>query len=548
MRADHILAASRRDPTVIIASFGANLLSLALPMAMIHIYDRVIPNQGYETLTALGIMVALAIMAEVTLRGARRHLLSLSADRFERVAYPAAISALLQADPAVSMRASHGQIYRSLTGIERLRNLHVGNAALDPLDLPFALLFLGVIGLISPTLGVTVFLLLSVAFLILRQARRGVVAHQIRRKDNEERRHSYLSEVLRGSDVVKSIRIEDLMLRRYERLLGGAAEISADTARAVQLAQGFTVSVGTLAPLLVGSVGAYLVIEGDMTVGSLAAIVLLTGRIIQPVLRIEAFLAGSDNLRQHREELDAVLSIPARPDGKAPLDTVEEIALRGVDTKPESVLGIGFRGLDFVAQRGECIAIEGASRQAKRVFLKLLVGELGLTKGSVLLNGRAATHYTLADRQSRIKLLSSENALIEGTLLENMTAFKPKIYRDQAVGLAQRIGIEETIAQSAEGFGMFVGPDAKAGLPKSLADAITIVGGLVSEPDVVLFDEANGALDREADAKLLEYLQATKQDRIMIIVSNRPSYLKMATRTFDISDVVYNLSQSEEAA
>ena len=95
---------------------------------------------------------------------------------------------------------------------------------------------------------------------------------------------------------------------------------------------------------------------------------------------------------------------------------------------------------------------------------------------------------------------------------------------------------------------MFVGPDAKAGLPKSLADAITIVGGLVSEPDVVLFDEANGALDREADAKLLEYLQATKQDRIMIIVSNRPSYLKMATRTFDISDVVYNLAQSEEAA
>ena len=108
MRADKILAVSRREPAVILASLGANLLSLAVPMAMIHIYDRVIPNQGYETLVTLGIMVLGAVVAEVILRGARSHLLELSAERFERAAYPAAVSALLFADPTREDQASQG--------------------------------------------------------------------------------------------------------------------------------------------------------------------------------------------------------------------------------------------------------------------------------------------------------------------------------------------------------------------------------------------------------------------------------------------------------
>lgn len=538
MRADRILATSRRDPAVIIASFGANFLSLAVPIAMIHIYDRVIPNQGYETLVALGIMVFGAILAEVTLRGARRHLLELSAERFERVAYPSAIKALLSADPARDQRTSHGQLYRSVTGIERLRNLHVGNASLDPLDMPFACAFLGVISLISPVLGMSIFLLLTFAFLILRLARRGVIKQQEKRKDNEERRHSFLAEILRGTDVVKTMRIEDLMLRRYESLLGSAALISADTARTVQLAQGFTAALGTLAPLFVGSIGALQVIGGEMTVGSLAAVVLLTGRIIQPVLRIEAVLAGAENLRQNREDLERVIAISSRPTGETPLHSVEEISLIDVKTRLDPVLGLGFDGLNLVARRGDCIAITGGNRQAKRLVLHMLAGELALEGGEILLNDQAVDTYSLSDRQVKIRLLSNENMLIEGTLLENMTAFQPTLYRDQAAILAQRMGIEETISQSAEGFELGVGPDFKAGLPRSLADAVTIIGGLVRDPDVLLFDEANGALDRETDARLLQILASRRNDKIMFLVSNRPSYLKLATRTFDIDAFV----------
>ncbi|MEM6464623.1 MAG: ABC transporter transmembrane domain-containing protein [Pseudomonadota bacterium] len=538
MSAEQILTRAQRDPMVVLASLGANLLSLAIPMSMIHIYDRVIPNQGLETLAALSIMVIGAIFAEVILRASRRYILELSASRFEAVAYPAAISAILQADPAQSERASQGQLYRCVTSIEKLRNLHVGNSALDPLDLPFSMLFLGFIAVMSPALGFSVFMLLTTAFLVLRQARKRVLAHQIRRQENEERRHSFLTEVLRGVDVVKTRRIEAFMQRRYERLLGGAALISADTARAVQLAQGFTAAIGTLSPLFVGAIGAVLVIQGSMTVGSLAAVVLLTGRIIQPVLRMEAYLAGADNLRQHREDLAHVLSMPARAEGTRALESVDEVCLKDVDSKTDPVFKTRFSNINLTMHRGECIALTGADRRIQRHFLRLLAGETGLERGEICLNQHPMESYALADRQDRIRLLSVDNTLIEGTLLENLTAFRPKLYRDQAVQLARRMGIEETITQSAEGYSLVVGPSSRAGLPQSLSDAVTIISGLVSEPDVILFDEANGALDRVADAFLLKLLTDIAPERLIVMVSNRPSFLKLATREVDLGQFV----------
>ena len=534
MSAEQILTRAQRDPMVVLASLGANLLSLAIPMSMIHIYDRVIPNQGLETLAALSVMVFGAIFAEVLLRAARRHILELSASEFEAVAYSAAINAVLHADPSQSERASQGHLYRCVTSIEKLRNLHVGNSALDPLDLPFSMLFLGFIGVMSPVLGFSVFLLLSTAFLTLRQARKRVLTHQIRRQENEERRHSFLTEVLRSVDVVKTRRIEGFMLRRYERLLGGAAVISAETARAVQLAQGFTAAIGTLSPLFVGAIGSVLVIQGSMTVGSLAAVVLLTGRIIQPVLRMEAYLAGADNLRQHRDDLADIMSIPARPDGTLALERVDEVTLRDVDSKPDPIFKTEFNNINLTMRRGECIVLTGVDRKVQRQFLRLLAGEVGLERGEICLNQRPMEDYTLADRQDRIRLLSIDNSLIEGTLLENLTSFRPKLYRDQAVQLARRMGIEDTITQSAEGYGLAVGPSARASLPQSLSDAVTIVGGLVSDPDVILFDEANGALDRVADTFLLKLLTEIAPERLLIIVSNRPSFLKLATRSVDL--------------
>ena len=167
------------------------MLSLAVPMAMIHIYDRIIPNNGVETLAVLGIIVLASIIAEAIFRAARRQILERAAMQFELAAFPAAVKSLMLADPTQQDSASHGELYRKIMGIDRLRGMHIGETAMALLDLPFAALFLLVIALISPVAGYSVFFILVFSFLILRLARRRVLELQLARKANESRRHSF---------------------------------------------------------------------------------------------------------------------------------------------------------------------------------------------------------------------------------------------------------------------------------------------------------------------------------------------------------------------
>ncbi|MEO0991561.1 MAG: ABC transporter transmembrane domain-containing protein, partial [Pseudomonadota bacterium] len=518
------------------ASLGANLLALAVPMAMLQIYDRVIPNQGLETLAALGLIVAAAILGEIVIRTARHALLCSGAERFEQQVYGAAIRSIIQHDPARVDRVSQGDLFTRLSGIERLRSLHTGEAATAFLDLPFALLFLSVILMISPLVGAAVVLLLGASFVFLRLARGSVLDLQRLRQSVEARRHSFLMETLESIDTVKALQAQDFMKRRYERLLAQSAERSAALANKVQVAQGFTAAVGTLAPLFIGSLGAYMVIQQSLTIGALAAIILLTGRIVQPVLRMEAFLAGADNARQAREDIDSILQLPQSASGTLPLERVESLILKGVATQAFPGSRFAFRDLNLTLETGDCIAVTGPSRAALSEFLKVLSGEACLTEGEMLINGVPVDQYRLVDRQERIRILAHDHALLQGTLLENMCLFKTRTYRDRAVILAQEIGLADMLSGTPDGYSTAVGSAGQSRLPRSAADATQVVSGLVCDPDVVLFDEANDAFDIEMDRRLLAMMEEWLPRRMTVLVSNRPSYLRLARWQLDLSD------------
>lgn len=534
---DHALAQSRRDPAVLGATLCANVLALAIPLAMIQIYDRVIPRAGVETLAALGLIVAGAILGESLVRAARSYLMALAAERFERDAYGRALTALMMEDPAAGGRLTQGQIHARLAAIDRLRSQHEGGVALALVDLPFAALFLLVIVLLSPELGLLAVLLLCFTFLCLRTARERVRALQADRRHGEERRHSFVAEVLRNVEMVKGLGVEDFMARRYERLMGAASRVTSDLSRSVHGTQAVTATVAALAPLLMASAGAWLAIHGQMTIGALAAVVMLTGRTLQPVLRVEAWLSGQDDAREARAELSDLLALPQRAAGLVPLPEVTQLDLSRTGAQaadapplpPEAAATLCLR-------KGDCLLVDGGDAITRSAALRLLQNEMSVPGTQVLLNGKPAAQWRLADRQDRIVRLEAGAGLLEGSLIDNITGFRRSAYRDKAVHLATMLGIDRFVSQSPEGYAMRVGPNAAAALPRSIADACAIVAGLVSDPDVILFDEANATLDHEMDQRLLAELRRRARSCILVIVSSRPSYRRLATQTLHLGD------------
>ncbi len=534
------LRALRRSPDIVVASLAANTLGLVLPLVMIQLYDRVIPNAGYETLIVLGLGLAVAVLCDATLRVARGLILSRAGARFELMAYSTALDNLLRS-PDRRAETAPGVLLNELSQIDRIRAFHTGDTGTALLDLPFVFVFLGVMIAISPVLGGTVLTLVALVFLLVRMVRHRITHLSNTRLERDGRRQSFLIETLGGIEVIKALGAEDFMERRYERLMTGSASVSARLATHVQGAQGVAGAAGLLAPVVTAGVGAMLVIDQQLTVGALAASVLLTGRIVQPALRVEMLLAGEDDVRGYEETITALLSADApvaRPLGLPGVDQMVICGLRqGAVPAPQSHRDPG----QIKLVTGDCLAVRGRDSQAVTAALTALSGHGAEGAIQVQLGQAPLEYYTHADLRQRISLVSGDHRPLTGTILENLTRFQPEQYRERALELCAKLGIDRFIARHPSGLAHPLVGDVAGELPTVIADGIAIISALVTDPDVIVFDEVGTSFDPKILEALAAYLAEVKGQRILILASDHPDFQALSSMQAHLADGVLEL-------
>ncbi|MEP2639510.1 MULTISPECIES: ABC transporter transmembrane domain-containing protein [Roseobacteraceae] len=523
------------DPAILAASLMANLLSLAVPLAMLQIYDRVIPNQAHETLIVLAAMVALALAVDCVLRLSRARLLAFCAGQFEQLAYTRVFWAQLMEDPAQRIRADAGTRVTQMTAIDRLRSQRADGAAAAMLDLPFAGLFLAVMAFLSPVVALTVAVMLALTFVALSFLRRRVDKARTDRFETDARRYSFFTEVLGGIKSVRALQIRQLMTRRQERLLTRSASQTHDITRGIHHAQGLTAAIGNIVPLVTAATAGFLVVSGQASIGVLAAVVVLSGRVVQPVLRVEGYLSSMENARQAEADLAALTDGAQRVSGQTPLRRVDSFSLCDVITRPDPEFGIVMENININLNRGDCLLLRSDDPVGLSVAARLFLGELALEQGRIEINGHPADEYHIRDRQDRVRLLSEDAQLLEGTLFDNICAFRPDRHSETAIQLARELGLQSVMGFSPRGLLTPVRAD-NDGLPQSAQRIVSNICGLVTLPDVVIFQTANSGLDLETDQKLLSWLKKRAADHILILISNRPSYMVLTTQTLDLSD------------
>ncbi len=519
---------------MLVASVVANLLALALPVAMLQIYDRVIPRQGLETLTALAVGLAAAVVLEMVLRTARAHIMCQAGAAYERRINRQIFRSLLAADLSFIERESPGACLDRISGIDRIREFRSGDAATAILDLPFCALYLVVIAYISPVVALALVGLMVVAVTVTRNLQSGLEPLAEKRADIDRRRYAFLLEVLRASESIKSMGIEGFMERRYERLIGTSAEAGTKVVARTNYAQAVGGAIGQVVPVFVAGIGSVLVINGSITVGALAAMILLGGRSVQPVLKLQALKVADRETGMAEKEIDQILSTPPAVRGNAALQRIDRLTLHDLHYRPAEQAPTLFEGLNLDIRRGETIAISGANGSGKTALMWLMMGEMRPQSGQVLINGADISSYQLAATRARISYLPQRPVLLEGTVLENMTRFQPELYIGEAIKVAAELGLDGYFARHPEGLSIRVSPGLPTGLPPAVAERVPLVAALIGNPDLILFDEANSSLDFEADQRLKAYLEARRGATTIVMVTQRPSYQALADRRLRI--------------
>jgi len=529
---------------VLLASLLLNMLALALPLVILQVYDRIIPNQAESTLLFLVGGVTVALLLEFLLRTLRSAIMSWEASRYDHQEAMRTMEHVLSANTEAFESRASGYFLDRMQALDKIQNFYAGQALLLVLDFPFIIIFLVLITYIAGSLVAIPLALLGLFMLVSWYAGNRLHHAVSARNRTEEQRQNFLIEVLQGIHSIKSMAMEAFMLRRYERLQAQSAQAIARLANINSLVEGVGASFAQLAVISFVGLGAGWVIAGDLSVGALAAGTMLSGRALQPAIRAMGIWSQFQTVRLARRQVDELYQIEREKNGdKQPNELRGFIEVENVryvyPGKQEPILD----GLSLRVEPGESVAITGRNGAGKSTLIKLLAGFLEPQQGSIRLDGCDLKDFDISALRAKCAIMPQQGVLFEGTILENMTLFRQGEIIDQAMELAHLLGLNEIIGRLPHGLDTRISGAYMSTLPEGVRQKIIIVRSLLGHPQVMLFDDANANFDIHNDQLLLRLIKRFKGRRTMVIVTHRPAYMRLCDHQFELKNgQLHNIS------
>jgi ATP-binding cassette subfamily C protein/ATP-binding cassette subfamily C protein EexD len=437
-----------------------------------------------------------------------------------------------KAAPEAFIRAIESQLRNRPYRMEALRDLAVcrgwlgSPAALTVFDVPWVPIFLAVIFLLHPmlgaiaTVGALLLFLLTLANewatgALVRQASTGAMASQRRAES-----------IVRNAEVIDSMGMGPAVMQRWREGLGASLppqERAADRAAfLLSMTRFFRLAI----QVAVLGYGAFLVLEQQLTAGASIAASIIMGRALAPV---EQMIGGWKQLVQARQayrRLVAFLSLPRlRPPGMAlPAPTGRVAAERvtfGFPGQPVAII----KGVSFSLAAGESLAVIGPSAAGKTTLIRLLIGTLQPTAGTVRLDGADVFTWMREDFGRYVGYLPQDVELFDGTVLRNiarMTDAEP----EGVFEAAKLAGCHDMILRLPQGYDTEIG-DGGQHLSGGQRQLIGLARAMFGSPKLVVLDEPNSNLDGDAEQALIRGLEELKRrGTTVVLVSHRPTLVQ----------------------
>lgn len=531
--------------TILAASIVINLLALAFPLLMLQLYDRILPHQSLDTLGLFAITVGIAVGLESITRVARSYTTAWISARFEHKAMMEVAERALVEPLHEFERQGTGAVMENFKSISSLKYHYSGQTFQQLMDLPFTLLYLLIIFILNIWIGLLVTFGYAVFVFITWKMGRSDPELIKEQKTADLRRSNFLNETLSNVHTMKSMSMESLMLRRYERLQESSARIMARMTYAGDMSSGIGNVFSPLMTTLVVALGAYLVITHHLTNGELAACVLLGMRSLAPLQRLGGMWTKFQQDEVLRDGLAKTLTLPGFPastslnDGEEVQEFEKEVIPSSIDLSDVSYQFPGstnkiFDHLNLSIAAGECIAITGDMGAGRSTLLQLMSGVISPTEGHVLVNGKDISEIDLRRLTEQVAYLPQSSQMFEGSLLDNASVFDASRV-DRALETAKSLGLGDFVSKMPRGWDSPVGDMATDSLPPGYRQRIAIVRALSNQPNVILIDDPTSTIDSEGDAVFLRFLESIKGKITLVIVSQRPSYLRLANKTWFLS-------------
>jgi len=481
--------------------------------------------------------VVLALLIEMTLRIFRSYLNLWRDTQYEYALGEQSFEKLVSTPLHEYVKMGAGARLQQMGVLDHLKGFYNQQLLTTLFDLPFMGIFLGVVfylGGLLVLVPIVVAVVLVGCTLIFFELFGRIIREKF---EQEGRENNFVIEVINNIHTVKSMGMESLLIRRYERLQ--TTGIMANYRATIESADLTTIKLvsSQLVVVLIVTVGSLYVIHGAMTLGGLAACSLLAARIIQPMNKGLGALNRWQTINIVRQQLDSLLnlsndSVP----GTLSLDeirgeiTLQDVCFRYSDQEPWILNHVNLH-----IPAGTVIGIIGEEQGGKTTLLNVLAALALPTAGKYFIDKQEVGQFPLIELRRHIAYLSQSGELLYGSIMDNLSAFNEDLV-PTAQRLAKELGLTEVIAKLPHGFDTVVGDRAIDSLSRGVIRRIVIARALANKPKIILFDETNLNLDVPSDARLHDLLISLSKIATIVIVSHRPLMLKLASVVYELRE------------
>lgn len=516
-----------------LATALVNLISLVVSLYSMQVYDRVIPTGGVATLWVLTGGAILASLFEYLLKRLRGHAIDEVGALVDTDISRQLVSRLLAT--RLDTRPSQvGTLAAQVKGFDSVRSLMTSGTLFFVVDLPFALLFVGVIALLGGWAVLPSLIVVGLSVLIGLSASRKIKKLSEKSLLDGNRKMGALVEAIETGETLKANRGEWRLLRRWNHLVEQVAITDLDlrhhnseTTYLVTLLQG----IGYVALIATGAV---LAMDGHLTTGALLACSILNGRAVSPLLQLPSLLVQWTQGQAALRQLDALLALPV------------DAAADSEQITPELTLGdLAADGLRFgyadapipsialqqalAIRHGERVGILGEIGSGKSTLLKLLAGLYRPQAGQVTLDGLDMAHLNPDYLRHAVAYLPQDYRLIGGTLRDNLTLGLADPGDAALLAACEATGLIQLINRHPKGLALPVSEGGR-GVSGGQRQLIGLTRLLLAASPVWLLDEPTASLDGGSEMRVLNALMEQGKDRTLVVVTHKHSLLPLFER------------------
>ncbi len=517
---------------VLAASFVVQLFTLANPLLIQVIIDKVISQRSLDTLQVLGIALVVVTILEGVLGSLKTFLFAETTNRIDQRLGAEVIDHLLRLPLGYFDRRPVGELGTRVAELEKIRNFLTGQALTTILDASFSVIYVAVMLIYSWLLT-----LIALSVLPIQIGLTVLGAPLFRRQfraaaEENAKTQSHLVEVLTGIQTVKAQNVEMVSRLRWQGFYSQyIARTFEKTITGTALNQTSQV-LQKISQLMVLWIGASMVLAGDLSLGQLIAFRIISGYVTQPLLRLSTIWQNIQELRVSFERLADVIDTPEESD---------EVDKSKVMLPPLEG-GVRFENLSFSFRPGQpqvlkevnlevptgtFVGIVGQSGSGKSTLMKLLPRLYEPGEGRILIDGYDIGKVELYSLRRQIGIVPQDPLLFSGTVSDNIALTNPDASSEEIVRAARLANAHDFIMDLPSGYSTPVG-ERGAALSGGQRQRVAIARTLLSNPKLLVMDEATSALDYETEGKVCDNLLGKLNDRTVFFITHRLTTIRQA--------------------